>query len=145
MACGKAGDLVEAHAESALEVGGEQQRKFRVLLQLVGDHGGFQRLVLVEEAVFVVDGEAESAEMILAQGVAPGEVLRIVDVEELGARPDHEHLADLLLQRHLLQRFLRPLFAGLVEMDGAGRLESGLAGAERGQARSAKQIASRTE
>ena len=56
--------------EAALEIGSEDQRKFGVLLELVGDHGGFERFVLVEEAVFVLDGEAETAEMIFAHGVA---------------------------------------------------------------------------
>ncbi len=60
-------DFIETHAEAALEVGGEEQRKFGVLLKLVGDQCSFERLVFVEESVFVIDGEAEPAEVVLAQ------------------------------------------------------------------------------
>src|SRR5271166_738868 len=94
---------------------------------------GLERFILVQEAVLVFDSKAEAAEMILAHGVAQVDVLRAVHIEELGARPDHEHLADLLLERHLLQRFLRPLLSGFIEMDRAWLLKDGLRGAEYGQ------------
>jgi len=57
-------------------------------------------------------------------------VLLAVDVEEFGARPDDEHLPDLLLERHLFKRLLRPFLSRLVEMDRAGLLKGRLRGGE---------------
>ncbi len=81
----ESGDFVQTHAQASLEIGSEDERKLRVFLQLVGDHRGFERLVLVEEAVFVLDGEAEAAKMIFAHGIAQAEVLTAVHIEELCA------------------------------------------------------------
>ena len=119
----KAGDVVQAKAQAALEVGAEDQGKLGILLQLVDEHRGFQRLVLVEEAVFEAHRQAESANVVLAHGVAQHDVVGTFNIQELRSRPDHEHLPDFLLQRHLLQRCARPLLAFLVEVHRSGRLK----------------------
>src|SRR5271166_1403510 len=120
----KIGSFVEAKGEPALEISSENQWKLGVLLQLVGDHGGFERLVLVKQALFELDGQPETANVILVHGVADLDVFRAVHVHEPRLRPDNEHLPYLLLQRHLLQRLASPLLAFLVEMHRGGRLET---------------------
>ena len=58
----EAGDIVEAIAQPALEVGADDQGKLGILLQPIDQRGRFQRLILVEHAVFKVDGQPESPE-----------------------------------------------------------------------------------
>jgi hypothetical protein len=45
-----------------------------------------------------------------------------LEVQKLGAHPDHEELADLFFGGELAQSLLRPFFTLAVEMDGAGLL-----------------------
>ena len=66
----KAGDAGEAISQRALEVGGEEQRKLRVTLQLVGQHRGFEGRGFVEQSIVEGHGERESANVVLAHGVA---------------------------------------------------------------------------
>jgi len=49
--------------------------------------------------------------VIFLHGVAPLQVLGIFFIEEAGAAPDHEHLADLFFQRELAERLVGPLVA----------------------------------
>ena len=61
--------------------------------------------------------------MILAHVVEQMQIGRAVDIQEIGPHPDHEELSDFFFQRKLAQRFLRPLLAVAIKMDGAGMLE----------------------
>src|SRR5579884_990766 len=107
---------VQSHRNAAFEISGENQRQLRLTLQLVRYGRGFERLVAIQERSFFAHREREAAQVILADGVAQFHEIWAGDVEELGMRPHHEQLPDLLLDAELLQRLLRPFFPVVVEM-----------------------------
>ena len=116
-------DLFQAVGKTAFKIRREDQRKLRIALQLIGQHRGLEGRRLEQQAVLEGYGNAEASNVVLAHRVAQVDVLGAGHIHEVRASPDHEHLPDLLLQRHLFQRLTRPLLAFLVEMDGAGLLK----------------------
>ena len=57
--------------------------------------------------------------MVLLHGVAKLQIIGTVYVHELRSNPDHEKLAYLFFERELANRFLRPLLAVPIEVNGA--------------------------
>ena len=109
--------------DSALKIGRDQQRQFRFLLQPVQQFRGFVRLVAVEKRRVPTHRHSERTDMILVDFVTKLQILGALDVQELGPHPDHEKLSNFFFRRELAQRFLRPLFAVAIKMDGTGMLE----------------------
>src|SRR5215471_1930238 len=60
--------------------------------------------------------------MVALNGFSQLSEIRVLEVVEAGANPDHEQLSDLLLDGHLAQGFFRPLLAARIETNGAGAL-----------------------
>ena len=113
---------MKTHGDSALKIGGKEQRQLGVLLQTIEQFGGLIGLAAIEERRLPAHRHGERADVILAHGVAQLQILGAVDVEELRPHPDHEKLSDFFLEGELAQGLLRPFFAVTVEMNGAGVL-----------------------
>ena len=55
--------------------------------------------------------------MVGLHGLAQLQILGILHVEEAGAAPDHEDLADLFFERQLVQSLFRPLLAAALQAE----------------------------
>ncbi len=101
----------QSRGDAAFEISREQQRQFRVVLHAVQEFGGLVGFAAKQERTVHVDGHGERAYMIFLHVLAPLQVLGTLDVQEAGATPDHEHLADFLFDGELVERSFGPFIA----------------------------------
>ncbi len=124
---------MQAHGDATLEVGGHQQGKPGILLQAIKQRGRLIGLVAIEERAFGAYRHGQAANMVFANGVAQLEVFRALGIQKFGVHPDHEQLAYLLFDGHLVEGFFRPLLAVAIEAQGTGLLKFFFRRSRRGQ------------
>ena len=86
----------QARRNPALEIGGEQQRQLRFVLQSVQQLCRLVRLAAQKERPVHMNRHGERAHVILLHGIAQLQVLGTLHVEKASPAPDHEDLSDLL-------------------------------------------------
>src|SRR5450432_1425517 len=111
------GSAVQAHRESALKIGGEDQRQVGVVLELVGEAGGAVGLVVHQERAFHGDADSESAYMVFSEIFAQDKVFGAFGIQELDASPRHDQLPYFFIDRHLAEDLGGPFFAVTVEVN----------------------------
>ena len=113
---------MQARGESSFKVGGDQQRKLRILLQAIEQFRRFEGLIAIKKRRVVGNGHEKRADVVFTHGVAQLQIDGAIRIQKLRAGPDHEYLADFFLERKLLESFLGPLFAVAIEVNGPGSL-----------------------
>ena len=119
---------VQPPGHAGLEIGADQQGVLRLLLQAVQEKRGLLGPTLHENRAADRDAHGQAADVVAAQIVTEGGVHRALRAHVLRADPDHEELADFLLERELVESPAGPGFAVQI---GDGR--SGDVGALRGR------------
>ena len=120
----KYGSAIQAHGNTALEIGGDDERELRLFLQAVQQVCRFEGLVLEKYRAIGGYGHAEGSDVILADVLAKLKPERVGIVHELHFGPDHEELADFFFGGHAAQVFFRPAAAVAIQMNWAGGLEA---------------------
>ena len=118
----------------ALEIRRNQQRQLRFALQSVQQFRRFVRPRAQKKWTIHRHAHGKRAHVILPHVIAELQVLRALHIQKLRPAPDHEHLPDLLLQRQLAQRLLRPAIAFATVLNGTPRYMFFLGERRRGKA-----------